>query len=126
VMDEIVGNLSQELQGHLQNYGVSKSMFLPSWIMTVFAADFHPSVTGRLLDIMLVVGWREPIVRVATALIAVAEEWLLQVHKMEGIVDVLKVLACTPLRRVTSTKMDIMPPMCRIRCLHCRSRPCTR
>lgn len=90
-MDAVVLSLPDELQTHLKKCGVVRSMFLPAWIMTVFAADFHPSVTGRLLDVMLVAGWRVPLQSVATSMIVVAGDWLLKAEKMERIVDVIKV-----------------------------------
>jgi hypothetical protein len=91
LMESVVKAQSDELQAHLEKCGVVRSMFLPAWIMTVFSADFHPSVTGRLVDVMLVEGWRPPLKAVATALILVAEDWMLKAHKMEVVVDIIKV-----------------------------------
>jgi Rab-GTPase-TBC domain len=91
LMESIVQSQSDELQMHFEKCGVVRSMFLPAWIMTVFSADFHPSVTGRLLDVMLVVGWRPPLKAAATALIQVTGDWLLKAQKMEIIVDIIKV-----------------------------------
>ena len=90
-MDHVIGNLQDSLRLHLINCGVARSMFLPSWLMTVFSADYHISVTGRLLDIMLVQGWRGPLLATATAFIAVSQPWLEQMKCMESIVEVLKV-----------------------------------
>lgn len=90
-MEAVLLSQSDDLRMHFQKCGVFRSMFLPNWIMTAFSADFHPSVTGRLLDVMLIVGWRQPLETVATSLILVAEDWLLKASKMEVIIDVFKV-----------------------------------
>lgn len=90
-MEAIMLSQSDELRMHFEKCGVARSMFLPAWIMTVFSADFHPSVTGRLLDVMLIVGWRAPLQSAATSLILVAEDWVLKAQNMERIVDVIKV-----------------------------------
>lgn len=91
-MESVLLAQSKELQLHFHKCGVVRSMFLPTWIMTVFSADFHPSVTARLLDIMLVSGWRAPLASMSASLILVAGDWLLKAQNMENIVDIFKVL----------------------------------
>lgn len=99
-----MGNLPSSLHTHFLNHGVVRSMFLPSWLMTVFSADFHISVSGRLLDIMLVEGWRRPLLATAATFIKVSQPWLEQMKKMESLLDVLKVISmdhhCTCLTRL--------------------------
>lgn len=97
-MDNVMGNLPSTLQQHLLNCGVVRSMFLPSWLMTVFSVDLHISVTGRLLDVMLVEGWRRPLLATAATFITVSQPWIEQMKRMESVVDVLKVC-----RSMTST-----------------------
>eukprot|EP00892_Ulva_mutabilis_P011971 jgi/Ulvmu1/9146/UM005_0244.1 len=90
-MDSVMGCLPASLQAHFLNCGVVRSMFLPSWLMTVFSGDFHISITGRLLDIMLVEGWRRPLLATATTFITVSQPCLEQMKRMESMVEVLKV-----------------------------------
>lgn len=86
-----MGNLPSTLQTHLLNCGVVRSMFLPSWLMTVFSVDLHISVTGRLLDAMLLEGWQRPLLATAATFITVSQPWIEQMKRMESVVDVLKV-----------------------------------
>lgn len=123
-----MGDLPSTLQSHFFNCGVVRSMFLPSWLMTVFSADFHISVTGRLLDVMLVDGWQRPLLGTAATCITLAQPWLAQMKGMESIVDVLKVqppphqlhgprrqAACTPIIPATVAR-DAEPAPSAARC----------
>jgi hypothetical protein len=90
-MQLVFANLPSELQDHLSMLGVSPSMFLPPWLITVFAADFPLSFSGRLLDIMLAEGWRRILINTAASLLTVAMESLLAADSMEAALNVLKV-----------------------------------
>jgi hypothetical protein len=90
-MQLVFANLPSELQDHLSLLGVSPSMFLPPWLITVFAADFPLSFSGRLLDIMLAEGWRRILINTAASLLTVAMESLLAADSMEAALNVLKV-----------------------------------
>ena len=116
VMEAVMLSQTDELRMHLDKCGAVRSMFLPAWIMTAFAADYHPSVTGRLLDVMLVAGWRAPLQWAATSLILVAGDWLLKVEKMERIVDIIKVCCA-------SSECDADPAQVMLWVLRCSWQP---
>jgi hypothetical protein len=90
-MELVLERVRPELKIHLSRLGVSPSMFLPPWLLTVFAADFPLSFSGRLLDIMHTEGWRRILINTAASLLTVATESLLAAETMEAALNVLKV-----------------------------------
>lgn len=61
---------------HMQNQGIHHSMFVTSWIMTVFVSSFHFDFAVRVWDILWVEGWKT-VYRVCIGLLKYAEAELL-------------------------------------------------
>lgn len=96
----VYAHIPTDLRAHLENLGVAPSMFLPPWLLTVFAADFPLSFAARLVDIMLADGWQRILINTAASLLTVAKDALMAARHMEAALNVLKVRAAsTCLRR---------------------------
>jgi Rab-GTPase-TBC domain len=111
-MNCIFERLPAKLRDHLLQHSVSASMFLPSWLITVFSADFPLSFSARLIDIMLVEGWQSILVNVSVGLLTVAKQSLLSADSFEAVMDVLKVqhrLACSWCIITTFLCMHVLP-----------------
>ena len=69
--------LPRALREHLDAHSVDVALFLPSRLLNAFAGPFPPRFTARLLDAMLVPGWRGVLVNVASSLLVIARHQLL-------------------------------------------------
>ena len=95
-MAAVMRPLPRALREHLDAHSVDVALFLPSWLLTAFAGDFPPQFTARLLDAMLVRGWRGVLVNVASSLLVIARHQLLALEGQERMLAVIKVRAEGP------------------------------
>ena len=89
-LEELLRRRAPRLAAHLAAHDVSPVIYASSWFLSLYAADFAPAFTQRLLDVALAERSAAVAVRVALGLLDAAEEALLQLHDFEALVMYIK------------------------------------
>ena len=67
------------------------ALYVPSWLLTIFASEFPAPFSARLIDAILVCGWERPLMRMAATFMQYLEPRLLKLQNMEDILFAIKV-----------------------------------
>ncbi|CAD7696907.1 unnamed protein product [Ostreobium quekettii] len=79
------------LHAHLEAHGVPALMYCSQWLLTVFSCPFPPAFSARVMDIMLLEGNDDCLLRTAISVMANCCEELVDIDDFEEIISVLKV-----------------------------------
>ncbi|KAK9839167.1 hypothetical protein WJX74_010845 [Apatococcus lobatus] len=89
--------MPHQLGRHMEMHGALPVLFVSSWLLTAFAADFPLSFTARIMDAILADSYVEPVMKVVMGVLKACEDRLLAMGDMEEMVDFLKMgVPCWP------------------------------
>jgi hypothetical protein len=90
-LEELLRRRSPALAAHLAAHDVAPVIFASAWFLSLYAAEFPPAFTARIIDVALAERSSAVALRVALGLLDAAEEALLALGNFEALVIYIKV-----------------------------------